>query len=70
MADKVSLELLRRMNLFVESTVKDLEVKETVGVIKRTMEVSHIFERTQEIIKRAKEVVNSTADSQIYGKDN
>ena len=70
MAEKIGLELLSRIIANVESTIKELDAKETLYAIKRTKDIELAYSRTATNIKRAKEIFARTVDSQIFGKDN
>lgn len=70
MVDKITEDLMGRFVANFEAVTKDLEVKETVLALKRTSEIEMLYGRTSETIKKAKEILTRTVDSQIFGKDN
>lgn len=70
MSDKSSAETLSKFLLYIESSLKDLESKEVLISIRKTKDIEPIYTRTKDTIIRAKSMLNSIVDSQIYGKDN
>ena len=70
MAEKISGDILNRIITSIEYAIKDLEVKETALMVKRTKDIELIYNRTANTIKKTKNILNSAVDSQIFGKDN